>query len=368
MKKLKDFLQKLFNKISNLKVIKICSNKWNNLTFVKNLREQGVYYQFLAKMWIFIVTVLFISVSLVIFNSSNMDNTKLPIGQEVVQNPENMDELEKGPIETLLDEIDSLKESTTYSYTISGNITEGLEAHQNNVTISNIKLNGLDSHKFEFNGYSLGDNYKDMSGTYYVTQINGVFCVIDVDTKTIYEQTSVNFGSLYDRLMNQVAENRFDFGSFMYRDEKEIELKTVKDGDISYEILTRTYEIGGETPQTAGTEGAVASVENEVVESEVEGTPVENDSEVAETTEENKEEVAEENVEEVVENVEVSETVTTTAENVKKEKITEIIKYSRDGKIVKYVKDTETTDLCIIFKVIESSEEVDFSTYTKVGN
>ena len=360
MKKLKDFLQKLFNKISNLKVIKICSNKWNNLTFVKNLREQGVYYQFLAKMWIFIVTVLFISVSLVIFNSSNMDNTKLPTGQEVVQNPENMDELEKGPIETLLDEIDSLKESTTYSYTISGNITEGLESHQNNVRISNIKLNGLDSYKFEFNGYSLGDNYNDMQGTYYVTQINGLFCVIDVDTKTIYEQTSVNFGGLYDRLMNQVAENRFDFGSFMYRDEKEIEVKTVKEGDISYEILTRTYEVGGEVPQVVKTEDAVASAENEVVEVTAEN----------EGTAEN--EVAEGNVEEVVENVEVkeevSETVVTSAENVKKEKITEIIKYSRNGKIVKYVKDTETSDLCIIFKVIEDSEEVDFSAYTKVGN
>lgn len=360
MNKIKDKLKVLFEKISKLKYVKYCSDKWNNLVFVKNLKEQGVYYQFLAKMWLFIVTALFISVSLVIFNNSSVDNVENP-NNSVIDNPNNMDEQDKGPVELLLDEIDSLKESNTYSYIISGNITEGLEAHQNNVTISNIKLNGIDSYKFEFNGYSLGDNYNDMQGTYYVTQINGVFCVIDNNTKTIYEQTSVNFGSFYDRLMNQVAENRFDFGAFMYRDEKEIEMKTVKEDGISYEVLTRTYEIGGAS-EVLNTESTVPEEpKNEEIVSEEIETIIEENTENISTVEEQEELNTEEELN-------VGEVATINTENVKKEKIIEIIKYSKEGKTVKYVKDTETNDLCIIFKVIDGSEEIDFSQYTKVGN
>ena len=76
MKKIIEIFKKLFVKISNLKFVKVLVERWNNLKFVKNLKEQGIYHQFLAKMWLFIVTVLFISISLVIFNNSNTNIVK----------------------------------------------------------------------------------------------------------------------------------------------------------------------------------------------------------------------------------------------------------------------------------------------------
>lgn len=362
MKKIIEIFKKLFVKISNLKFVKVLVERWNNLKFVKNLKEQGIYHQFLAKMWLFIVTVLFISISLVIFNNSNtniVDNK----GNQPVQDNQNIPDNEnKTPIDILLEEIDVVKNSGTYSYIITGKITEGMEAHSENVTVSKVTLNGVESYKFEFNGYSLGEDYNNMTGTYYVTQMGGIFCVVDNNMKNIYEQTSVNFGGLYDKLMNQVAENRFDFSSFVNKTEKEVEMKTVKEGDKTYEVLTRIYEIeyinNGATSTSESNALPVVDAVSGANMEQLEGEVVDAGDMPTISGEDNIT-----NEETVVETGSLPK-----VEDIKLEKITEIIKYCREDKTVKYVKDTEDNDLCIIFKVIDGSEEIDFSQYTKVVN